>query len=296
MEAALADSHTITLFNRGRTNVALYPEVERLHGDRDGDLGVLRDRAWYVLLGGLAASGVLMPVVIARHHDAAAARRASASLAAVLFVEEQFLVWCLARYRPARSPDLADALTLSRGAAAAWLAALCAAGDRTRVGQAGWLGWGALLWGETVSDWLDGPLARRRGGTPMGTELDLEADSWLTLWAALAAVRWGFLPAWSAAAPALRYLLPLIGRRHRRSAESTLYSRWERAVGVAQMVVITVALGPWTDGLVQTPVRHAATPVASASLLCLLMRHRATPNMQKAGAHLKAGANASRRH
>src|SRR5262245_20184685 len=46
VEAARARGHEVTLFNRGRTNPDLFPEVERLHGDRDGDLGVLRGRSW----------------------------------------------------------------------------------------------------------------------------------------------------------------------------------------------------------------------------------------------------------
>ena len=41
---ALERGHTPTLFNRGRTNPHLFPEVERLTGDRDGGLGVLAGR------------------------------------------------------------------------------------------------------------------------------------------------------------------------------------------------------------------------------------------------------------
>ena len=47
VESALARGHEVTLFNRGRTNPDLYPEVEKLHGDRDsGDLGALHRRNW----------------------------------------------------------------------------------------------------------------------------------------------------------------------------------------------------------------------------------------------------------
>ncbi|MBL8055402.1 MAG: NAD-dependent epimerase/dehydratase family protein [Anaerolineales bacterium] len=45
-EAALARGHTVTLFNRGRRNPDLFPEVEKLRGDRDGGLDVLRGRRW----------------------------------------------------------------------------------------------------------------------------------------------------------------------------------------------------------------------------------------------------------
>lgn len=44
--AALADGHEVTIFTRGQTNPELYPEVEHLHGDRDGDLGALEGRSW----------------------------------------------------------------------------------------------------------------------------------------------------------------------------------------------------------------------------------------------------------
>jgi 2'-hydroxyisoflavone reductase len=44
--AALAARHDVTIFTRGRTNPELYPEVERLQGDRDGDLGALTGRTW----------------------------------------------------------------------------------------------------------------------------------------------------------------------------------------------------------------------------------------------------------
>ena len=39
IEAALAGGHRITMFNRGRTNPQLFPEIERIQGDRDGGLG-----------------------------------------------------------------------------------------------------------------------------------------------------------------------------------------------------------------------------------------------------------------
>ncbi|MBA2383677.1 MAG: epimerase, partial [Actinobacteria bacterium] len=45
-EAALARGHELTLFNRGETNPALFPEAERLRGDRDGDLSALEGREW----------------------------------------------------------------------------------------------------------------------------------------------------------------------------------------------------------------------------------------------------------
>jgi 2'-hydroxyisoflavone reductase len=46
VDAALADGHEVTMFTRGRTNPDLFPNVERLTGDRDGDLGSLAGRIW----------------------------------------------------------------------------------------------------------------------------------------------------------------------------------------------------------------------------------------------------------
>lgn len=43
---ALSRGHTLTLFNRGRTNPHLFPELEKLVGDRDGDLAALEGRSW----------------------------------------------------------------------------------------------------------------------------------------------------------------------------------------------------------------------------------------------------------
>jgi len=46
IDAALASGHEVTLFNRGTTGADLYPELERIVGDRDGGLEGLRGREW----------------------------------------------------------------------------------------------------------------------------------------------------------------------------------------------------------------------------------------------------------
>ncbi|MBD0369596.1 MAG: NAD-dependent epimerase/dehydratase family protein [Pyrinomonadaceae bacterium] len=46
VETALQGNHTVTLFNRGRHNADIFPEVERLRGDRRNDLSALRGRKW----------------------------------------------------------------------------------------------------------------------------------------------------------------------------------------------------------------------------------------------------------
>jgi 2'-hydroxyisoflavone reductase len=50
VEAALERGHEVTLFNRGQTNPELFPEAEKLRGDREGDLSVLAGRSWDVVL------------------------------------------------------------------------------------------------------------------------------------------------------------------------------------------------------------------------------------------------------
>jgi len=46
VEAARARGHVLTLFNRGKTNPGLFPDIEKLHGDRNGDLKSLEGRKW----------------------------------------------------------------------------------------------------------------------------------------------------------------------------------------------------------------------------------------------------------
>jgi 2'-hydroxyisoflavone reductase len=46
VESALARGHEVTLFNRGQHNPVLFPAVEKLHGDRNGDLSALEGRQW----------------------------------------------------------------------------------------------------------------------------------------------------------------------------------------------------------------------------------------------------------
>jgi nucleoside-diphosphate-sugar epimerase len=46
VEAALGNGHRVTLFNRGIKAPDLFPEVETIEGNRDGDLSALRGRRW----------------------------------------------------------------------------------------------------------------------------------------------------------------------------------------------------------------------------------------------------------
>src|SRR3954451_16314431 len=46
VELALERGHEVTLFTRGQQNPDLFPEVEKLRGDRDGDLALPDGRQW----------------------------------------------------------------------------------------------------------------------------------------------------------------------------------------------------------------------------------------------------------
>jgi 2'-hydroxyisoflavone reductase len=46
IQIAQQRGHTVTLFNRGNTRSELFPDVERLKGDRDGQLEALKGRTW----------------------------------------------------------------------------------------------------------------------------------------------------------------------------------------------------------------------------------------------------------
>ena len=46
VESALNRGHEVTLFNRGQSNPDLFPNVEKLTGDRDNDLSALYGRRW----------------------------------------------------------------------------------------------------------------------------------------------------------------------------------------------------------------------------------------------------------
>lgn len=50
VESAQVRGHVVTLFNRGLHNPKLFPDVEKLHGDREGALDALLGRRWDVVI------------------------------------------------------------------------------------------------------------------------------------------------------------------------------------------------------------------------------------------------------
>ncbi len=65
VDAALAQGHEVTLFNRGQSNPDLFPQIEQIRGDRTGDLAALTVRNWDAVID---TSGYLSQVVRASAH------------------------------------------------------------------------------------------------------------------------------------------------------------------------------------------------------------------------------------
>src|SRR2546423_14518879 len=121
-----------------------------------------------------------------------------------------------------------------------------------------------------VSDWLDGPIARRLGTSEVGAMFDIGAGSWLTLWGSGAAVTWGDLPAYVVAPPVARYvriaaLRPWVPYRHLVSGDPL----WTRHVGMAQMMLFIAALAPFGGRATRLLVKIATPLVVAGQLLTL---------------------------
>ena len=50
VDSALAHGHEVTLFNRGKTNPDLFPQVETILGDREHDIEKLSSREWDIVI------------------------------------------------------------------------------------------------------------------------------------------------------------------------------------------------------------------------------------------------------
>jgi 2'-hydroxyisoflavone reductase len=64
VEAALRRGHDVALFNRGQTNASLFPGLEQIRGDRDGNLSALGGGEWNAVVD--------VPARIPRHVEASA--------------------------------------------------------------------------------------------------------------------------------------------------------------------------------------------------------------------------------
>lgn len=198
-----------------------------------------------------------------------AAIRFLVGLFVVLSVEHVFVAAMIRRIGTEKR-SLADAITLSRGVSAAALAGIVVSGVVDRVGPAGWLAWLLVLYAATLSDWVDGPLARRAGPTLLGGVLDIEFDSLLTLVAGIAAVAWGGLPWIVLLPPLMRYAQPVLALRQG-DLPAGGGPWWSRVTGVAQMVLFILALAPVNWPMRETVLGVAAWPISLAQLTVMLV-------------------------
>jgi phosphatidylglycerophosphate synthase len=232
----------------------------------------------------LVTAAVPVSTMFARRYGSAAACRFGAGMAGTLGGQQALVGLALKRRVRASETDqvhllnVAELITLSRGAAAAVLVGLSVSRIRERRGFAGWLGWSVLLYGSILCDWLDGPIARHLGTSEMGVLFDLESDSWLTLCAAGSAIAWGDLPVAVAGAPVLRYILMFSALGNTRYAELHVDEPgWVRPAGIVQMLLFVAALAPFGGRATWAAVRLLSpiqTPVQVAGLLFL--QHRRT--------------------
>jgi phosphatidylglycerophosphate synthase len=218
-----------------------------------------------VALCALAWAGAAMLV----WYGATVALRFACALLAALLVQQAFVALLRRAIGPERSTP-ADAITLARASAGGVVSGIAAAGVHDRAGPAGWLACGAVVAGATVLDWVDGPLARRLGPTRLGGALDIEADSWVTLWSGMAAVTLGGLPWWCVLAPVLHYMRPALAIR-RGGLPAGGDPWWGRVTGVAQMALFIAALAPITGPIRDSALAVLAPPISAAQLLVMLV-------------------------
>jgi phosphatidylglycerophosphate synthase len=163
----------------------------------------------------------------------------------------------------------ATLLTLSRLVTGCALAAFVLSGARDRMQTAAIVMWILVVLTATLSDWFDGALGRREGPTRFASSLDIESDSWLTLWSAVAAILLGGLPWICLLPPVMRYIHPLLALRAGKLPVGG-GPWWSRVTGMTQMAVLMAGFAP-----IAGPVRDAILgiiiwPVSLAQLATML--------------------------
>ncbi len=213
---------------------------------------------------------VAMPTILIvwRFYGLAKAMRYMCGLTLALMAQHAFISIMIHLIGTEQS-SLADALTLSRGANGAVLAGLVASGVRERKGVAGWIGWFMPLLG--VTDWFDGSLARRAGPTRLGKVLDIEADSWLTLWSAAGSIAWGELPSWCLLPPIIHYLEPLLALKQGNLPQGG-GPWWYRLAGASQMGLLIIALAPFDWRKRKQFLTAASVPISIGQCAVIMLR------------------------
>lgn len=174
------------------------------------------------------------------------------------------------RRRAGPEPNtFANLLTLARVDIGCILAGLALSGAHDRMQSAAVIIWALAVFAVTVLDWLDGPLARAEGPTRFGATLDIESDSWLTLWCGVAAVALGGLPWICVLPPIVRYIQPALALRAGQLPKGG-GPWWSRVTGVAQMVTLLAAFAPITGAARDTILGMVIWPVSIAQLATIV--------------------------
>lgn len=214
---------------------------------------------------------VTVALLLRRQSSPGAAARGLVAFSTAALLQSAGIRWVSRRAGFERSTP-ADPITLARFAAGNTVCALVASGAGRRVPALSRAAWWAAALGATASDWLDGPVARRYGPTKLGAVMDIEADSWLTLWTAAAAVHWGGLPPPCLFPPLIRYVQPVVDIRSGRLPRGG-GPWWFRMSGTAQMIVLLAAFAPFARaGALGPRLPIAVSTLQTASLLAALRR------------------------
>lgn len=185
------------------------------------------------------------------------------------------------RWRIGPEPNRwATVLTLSRLVTGCALAAFVLAGARDRLQPAAIVLWALVVLTATVSDWLDGALGRREGPTRFASSLDIESDSWLTLWSAVTAILLGGLPWICLLPPVVRYIHPLLALRAGKLPVGG-GPWWSRVTGMTQMAVLMAAFAPVTGAVRDAVFGIIIWPVSLAQLATMLTLLVVRPHRRK---------------
>jgi len=163
----------------------------------------------------------------------------------------------------------ATVLTLSRLVTGCALAAFVLSGARDRIQTAAIAIWALVVLTATVSDWLDGALGRLEGPTRFASSLDIESDSWLTLWSAMAAILLGGLPWICLLPPVVRYIHPLLALRAGKLPVGG-GPWWSRVTGMTQMAVLMAGFAPIVGPARDAILGIVIWPVSLAQLATML--------------------------
>jgi phosphatidylglycerophosphate synthase len=231
---------------------------------------------WARITGAGVAAILAASVPFAKDDRHRAARFVAAALGSFL-VQQVLIAQGLARRDEGEPDDLdeVDALTLSRGLGASIVAAAALVGPRDRRSYAAKLAWPLALSGSTLTDWIDGPLARRRGRGPtrLGRVLDLELDSWLTLATTFAGTRLGTLDALCLVTPSLRYIA-MASLIPYEDVHAVGKSDRARNLGITQMTLALASFAPFAGQATTSLARIASGVLLPIHVVALAVAFR----------------------